>query len=544
MNVGIGSCRNSEALRLQLLRINAVLNLLAYSRFIRRLVLDNAQVFKIGIDALPSIPVKTLLVYGGPTEQSREPMRFYLLTILCALALGCNSDPNCRRETALLRSEILDLEDKYYLLKSERDALLQSQGAAVNEIYAASDAIYEQPAIIQGQLLQGDVIYDQGIPYSDGQSFDSQSYYVDTGEPYYGEPTYADAQTFTNGHYADPDIIYDNEIVHPSVSGYQDLGEYQDPGIYPNQIVESGIVESGIVESGVPTLAQLPGQLAPDDSIVPLYSSQHDTTELQPEDFDLSAPQLDEELDSYQLELSDEHANKPSDAQELDLLLESPEDLEVGFNQGNQLQEITEVVINRLATRGHDIDGVPGDEGLDLLIQPRSADGQVQLATGQLTVSVIDPSQPAARQRIGLWKFIESETELFFANNELGSYGILLHLPWDQQTPVNENLTIHVRFVPPNGQTFETTSQIRINPPQSNYSPDDPMVTGWTRSDHRWDAGAGSTATQNRSNLTTSQWIRLKTSPRRRQVAPIERSRIQALPAKAQIRKPAWRPTR
>ena len=90
-------------------------------------------------------------------------MRFYLLTILCALALGCNSDPNCRRETALLRSEILDLEDKYYLLKSERDALLQSQGAAVNEIYAASDAIYEQPAIIQGQLLQGDVIYDQGI---------------------------------------------------------------------------------------------------------------------------------------------------------------------------------------------------------------------------------------------------------------------------------------------------------------------------------------------------------------------------------------------
>ena len=184
----------------------------------------------------------------------------------------------------MLRSEILDLEDKYYLLKSERDTLLQSQGAAVNEIYAASDAIYEQPAIIQGQLLQGDVIYDQGIPYSDGQSFDSQSYYVDTGEPYYGEPTYADAQTFTNGHYADPDIIYDNEIVHPSVSGYQDfggyqdLGEYQDPGIYPNQIVESGIVESGIVESGVPTLAQLPGQLAPDDSIVPLYSSQHDTT--------------------------------------------------------------------------------------------------------------------------------------------------------------------------------------------------------------------------------------------------------------------------
>ena len=478
-------------------------------------------------------------------------MRFYLLTILCVLALGCQSDPNCRRETALLRSEILDLEDKYYLLKSERDSLLQNQGTAVNQIYAgepqiytAGEPIYEQPALIyeqppllDGQLLGSEVIYDQN--YDQGIAYvDNQSHYVDTGEPYYGAPTY------DNVHYHDPDIVYDDQIGYPNEMGYQDN--------YPNEIgYQDTIINPGeIINPSQPTLARSTNQLAPDDSILPLYSSQPNTSVLDtpPEDFDLHAPLLDQEIDSYQSDLSDEQA----DMNELNLLLEEPDKHEIGFGSGANLQEITEVVINRLATQGHDIDGLPGDEGLDLLIQPRSADGQVQLTTGQLTVSVIDPTQPAQRQRIGLWKFVESETELFFANNELGNYGILLHLPWDQQTPVNENLTVHVRFIPPSGQTFETTTQIQIEPPQSNYSPDDPLVTGWTRSDSRWDAGRSSARTPNRSGLTTSEWIRRRTAPTRAQVqSPVRiqapaaaRRRIQALPAKTTIQKPAWRPTR
>ena len=457
-------------------------------------------------------------------------MRFYLLTILCVLALGCNSDPNCRRETALLRSEILDLEDKYYLLKSERDSLLQGQGAAVDQIHAASQPIYEQTVPAHGQLLGSEAIYnqnyDQGIVYVEN----GQSYYVDTGEPYYGEPTYNNA--YEAAYYSDPDIVYDDEF------------GYHDEVIYPDQTINTG----------QPTLAQSPAKLAPDDSILPLYSSQAEAPELAPppEDFDLHAPQLDQELESYQPEPSDEYADTQTDMKELNLLLEAPDELEVGFDQNKELQEITEVVINRLATQGHNIDGLPGDEGLDLLIQPRSADGQVQLSTGELTVSVIDPTQTSDRQRIGLWKFVESETELFFANNELGSYGILLHLPWDQQTPVNKNLTVHVRFVPPSGQTFETTTQIQIEPPQSDYSPDDPLVTGWTRSDSRWGTGPSSSSKRNRSSPTASEWIRRKTAPPRAQAqvpvraqaAPTRRRRIQALPAKATIDKPAWRPTR
>jgi len=435
---------------------------------------------------------------------------------MCLLAIGCNSDPNCRRETALLRSEILDLEDKYYLLKSERDALAQGQGIVENQIYAESQPIQESPIPIDGQFLghetysqpsyhqpyhQGavygeGVVYDDGLGYDQGIAYaDGQGYYVDTGEPYYGEPVYAadayyGADTYGAG---DPDIIYENDsrfqggLPHgfPGTLSGTHHGEIVDGAIYGGQPT---LAQPTLATP--PTLAQSEAKLAPDDSILPLYSGD-ETSEMESdsyiEDFDLEAG-----LDSQ------------TNNRDLDLLLEPPRDIEVGFDPGQNknVQEVTEIVINRLATHGHDIDGIPGDEGLDLLIQPRSANGQVQLIPGELTVSVIDPTQATAKQRIGLWKFVESETELFFANNELGSYGILLHLPWDQETPVSKKLTVHVRFIPSGGKTFETAAEIRIDPPQPDYSPDDPMVTGWTRSDKRWNTELGSSTKRSRSSGT------------------------------------------
>ncbi len=465
-------------------------------------------------------------------------MRFYLLTILCVLAIGCNSDPNCRRETALLRSEILDLEDKYYMLKSERDALLQgqgfSQGYAEGPIHLEGQLPYEGPIYSEGQplhegpfttdgqdgqLLIGegpyDPFYDHSISYGN-----SQSHYVDTGQPYYAQ---TDGLTGIAA-YSDADVVYENAMA------------------YEGEVLPYG--EPTLAHSSEPTLAQSEIRLEPDDSILPLDADETGAmeTDSYAEDFTLP-PGLIEGL-------SDTDSSTSND--ELNLLLEPPSDIEVGFNQKTAVQEITEVVINRLATQGHDIDGVPGDEGLDLLIQPRSADGQVQLVGGELTVSVIDPTRSVDKQRIGLWKFVKSETELFFANDELGSYGILLHLPWDQETPVNKKLTVHVRFIPAGGGTFETATELLIDPPQADYSPEDPLVTGWTRSDNRWNTELGSStkpalnpSAPGRSGA--SQWIRRQTAApvRMKEYAqPIQRATIPAVPAKATIKKPAWRPTR
>ena len=183
-------------------------------------------------------------------------------------------------------------------------------------------------------------------------------------------------------------------------------------------------------------------------------------------------------------------------------------------------RSVADIVIDSANSRGHDVDGKPGDEGLNLLIQPKAFSGETLLQAGELTVSVIDPAESADQQRIGLWKFLPQETELFFANDNPGSRGILLHLPWDQATPRHGEVVVFVRFKTSDGRRLETSAKIRITPPGAAYSPEDPQVAGWTKRDDRWLNSPAAGASQ---------------------------KRIRAIPASSsgsRIKKPSWRPVR
>ncbi len=182
---------------------------------------------------------------------------------------------------------------------------------------------------------------------------------------------------------------------------------------------------------------------------------------------------------------------------------------------------ITEILIERSVTGGRDVDGRTGDEGLEMLIQPRTANGSVEFEAGELTVSLIDPSESPERQRIGLWKFLPGETELFFANDQIGNRGILLHLPWEQQTPANQKLIAHVRFITPDGRELKTSQDIQVTPPTENYSPDAPAVVDWTNHDSRWISAGNPQSNQ-----------------------PAQSTSVQSSPTKTRIPKPTWRPTR
>ena len=140
-------------------------------------------------------------------------------------------------------------------------------------------------------------------------------------------------------------------------------------------------------------------------------------------------------------------------------------------------------MVNRSGTSGQDLDGSHGDEGLNLLLQTKDSKGQIVLQGGELTVSLIDPKQ---RQRIGFWRFLAGETELFFVDRNQNTDGILLHLPWDESVPQRARLLVHVQFVTDDGRTLTTSSDVLIKPPTRDYSPDDPLVINWTQSDARW----------------------------------------------------------
>lgn len=329
-------------------------------------------------------------------------MRLFLVILLSLLAIGCRSKPRVQRETALLRAEILDLEDKYYLLKSKYDGVVNQVGE---------------------------------------------------GETYY------------------EGIIYEGDVIHNDIAPYEQSNEKLDSPMPRSD--QNGPVNSERLPSPKSDTDQSNSML---DSRMMLGSS----------DIQIALPDVN----------------------------------------GKEL-EVTGISINRDTTQGRDVDDIPGDDGIDLLVQQETSSGQVAFQTGELTVSLIDPAESSDRQRIGLWKFLPDETKLFFANDERGNRGILLHLPWDQSTPTNEELTLHVRFVTKDGHVLKTSGPLRINPPARGYSTKNPDVAKWTREDKRWIPAPDLPTTPDNA----SRW-RTPTSS-------------DAAPAlKEAIKRPVWRPIR
>jgi hypothetical protein len=432
-------------------------------------------------------------------------MRLSLLVIsICLFALGCNSDPRCRRETALLRSEILDLEDKYYLLKSKYEATTG---------YNASDQMYGEPYYSDGQIIDGQIIDGQII----GSTIRNES------------PT---QEQYANGQVVDGGIFYDGVI-------YDELS-YQ-------RGIESGDIVFQSSGGTANDYNSNPIDLSPNtDSYSNAASVQADGYgQLNLESGAGESDMVDQNLDNY-----------PSLEGPESSLTSSGQDLSVGYETSDTQSPITEIQINRQVTRGRDVDGMPGHEGIDLLVQAKTADGQIKLQTGELVVKVIDPQLPKSDELIGLWSFTESDVPLFFANDEIGSHGVLLHLPWEEATPTNSRLIVNVRFTMPDGRVLNTSSDIRIEPPSSNYSPDDPVVAGWTKRDERWiidnDAVQGdwrenqSPRSQRTRNMESNSVVSsVNQNPGGSQIHfEPSRPKVRATPAKAVIEQPRWRPVR
>ena len=348
-------------------------------------------------------------------------MRFALLMIILltsVLGAGCsNSRLQYRRETALLRAEILDLEDKYYALKSD----------------------YEKVA---------------GQPYNDPA-----------------------------GLIVDEIIIDDGNLIVPE--------DWDDTEI----IIDQGQSLDSLPHDSEPIILRADPQGM--ETIVP-HSGSSSNFPLNP------ASQLKRGSDTRTNVRSAQHANQ----------------------QSITPQQITEIVIDREQSRGHDVDGLPGDEGLALLIQPRSASGQLQLEPGELIVSVIDPEESANRQRIGIWKFMPHETPLFFTNRDTSQPGILLHLPWDQQLPRNSEVVVFVRYTTDDGRRLETSADVQISPPPSNYSADEPLIAQWINGR---EPPTKSTLPANDQN----------SEHRQVQTLPVHREQ-----SASRIEKPDWRPVR
>lgn len=197
-----------------------------------------------------------------------------------------------------------------------------------------------------------------------------------------------------------------------------------------------------------------------------------------------------------------------------------------GVQSVSNSSQIARVLVNRRLSHGQDIDGIPGDDGIVLLIQSLSTTGAVVKQPGKLSISVIDPAERGDDQRIGSWTFSPDEVQAFFVKDELVEQGILLHLPWDLRIPRNSRILVRVLFETLNQQKLETSHELRISTPRSDRPVSEDLIAKWLETDERWADGTSSTP----SVASTND----------------RKPRFRAMPAKSSrpAETPEWRPVR
>jgi hypothetical protein len=136
-------------------------------------------------------------------------------------------------------------------------------------------------------------------------------------------------------------------------------------------------------------------------------------------------------------------------------------------------ERVDHIYLNPRLTGGLDLDGVPGDEALSVLIEPRNQAGAVVPAAGEVVLVVLDPQLQGPGARFARWDFEASETQQFLRTETLDR-GLLFRLPWPNPPPAHGRLHLFVRYITGEGRPLEAERVIQVRvaaPVQDRWTP-------------------------------------------------------------------------
>ena len=445
-------------------------------------------------------------------------MRLWIIIALAAVTLGCRAtDSSSRREIALLRTEILDLEDQYYALQSRcadhgmvDNAItsgyvdqyypgdVQYAGSAVghatcadcgNPVYGATghQGFVGQSGVIYNNPSNGHLITDQPIqPLISDQHFiedpsldhlqnqgpeaiQGQEIIDPIGQPFDETPAGSSSKSSSRPRSINPGNFLKgvNDQVRSRTG--RDVPFQPDPRFAAQNDLHSWRQRSGSGSRETDGWAQ---NRNPSVNNVELFNK-YDTGQVggrnsqyaQPRWQQSSAqrPVRDEPQDQYSLD-SEPLDDRYLAGQEYD---EYTDFAEANSGRGSA-SRVEQVFINPEHTYSRDFDNDGEEDGISLLIQPLDERGRIVTVASDLVVSLIDPSEIGEKQRIGLWKYESYQVESLVSNRR-GQRGLLLDLPWQRRVPGNDRLLVFVRYTTPQGERLETSLDIRVTPPDSGY---------------------------------------------------------------------------
>jgi len=160
---------------------------------------------------------------------------------------------------------------------------------------------------------------------------------------------------------------------------------------------------------------------------------------------------------------------REQEGDDLRLQLASVGKVALSPEQAQLLYSATGIRINKLLSGGVDRDGIPGDDGLSILMTPHDEDGSLVKLPGEVEISLMDMTLPKGQETIGRWTIAAEDVKQQWHAGLVGA-GYLFEVNW-QSMPHNRNLLMHVRMKTGDGRQFDVSEQFTVTLPVNEIQP-------------------------------------------------------------------------
>ena len=141
--------------------------------------------------------------------------------------------------------------------------------------------------------------------------------------------------------------------------------------------------------------------------------------------------------------------------------------------QADATERVDYIFLNPRLTRGQDFDQQPGDDGLGVLVEPRSKEGHFVPQPAKVSIVLLDPAKKGAGVRVARWDFDKELAAKLLRDAPLDR-GIYFRMPWPKNPPEHERLQLFVRYWCEDGRKLEASREITLRLPSRTAS-------AWTR---------------------------------------------------------------
>jgi hypothetical protein len=130
---------------------------------------------------------------------------------------------------------------------------------------------------------------------------------------------------------------------------------------------------------------------------------------------------------------------------------------------------VRQILLGR-QTGGYDEDKDPGDEALQVVVEPRDGDNRVVQVPGALHVAVLQITPEGVKKPLSTWDLSPAQLRPTWRSGLL-STGYHVVLPW-KTWPAGDRLRVVVQFTPAGGQVFEADRDVTVRlPPPAHRKP-------------------------------------------------------------------------